>query len=294
MAIQPIRRIQIWYGFFALIIMVFGLRLFYVQVIRYSYYKNAALSDQLKQYQIPASRGIIEAYDGGQVVPIVLNQTLYTLYADPPLVKNPDKIAASIAATIGGTVSTYVSDMKVQGTEYSVLAAKISAAQSNAILALKYPGIGTEAQDYRIYPQGSLASQVLGFVNNQGVGEYGIEQAENPKLAGTPGQVKAITDVNGVPLAATKGNIETAPKNGDNLVLTLNLSMQEQMEQILQNEYKATKSQGINALIMNPNTGQIEAMANYPPIIRATIRMFQITACSITVPLRMLLSLDHR
>jgi stage V sporulation protein D (sporulation-specific penicillin-binding protein) len=259
-----VRRIQIWYAFLALIVMLFGLRLFYVQVIRYNYYKTAALSDQEKQYQIPASRGIIEAYDSGQVVPIVLNQTFYTLYADPPFIKNPTQAASKIAAIIGGDATTYISQMKVPDTQYSVLSKKITQAQSNAILALKDPGIGTEPQDYRVYPQGGLAAQVLGFVNNQGEGEYGIEQFENKALAGTAGKVKAITDVNGVPLAATKGNVETVPKNGDNLVLTLNLSMQEQMEQILQKEYKSTNSQGISALIMNPNTGQVDAMANYP------------------------------
>jgi stage V sporulation protein D (sporulation-specific penicillin-binding protein) len=259
-----VRRIQVWYGMLAFIVMLFGVRLFYVQVIRYDHYKNAALSDQLKQYQIPASRGIIEAYDSGQIVPIVLNQKLYTLYADPPFIKTPGKFASKIASIIGGNANTYESLMKVPNTQYSVLAKKLTEAQSNEILALNYPGIGTVEQDYRIYPQGSLASQVLGFVNNDGVGEYGIEQALNPELSGTPGQVKAVTDVNGVPLAATKGNVEIAPKNGSNVVLTLNMSMQSQMEQILQQQYQSTKSQGINALIINPNTGQIDAMANYP------------------------------
>jgi stage V sporulation protein D (sporulation-specific penicillin-binding protein) len=263
-SIQAVRRIQIWYAALAVIIMLFGLRLFYVQIIRYGYYKNAALSDQLKQYQIPASRGIIEAYDGGKVVPIVLNQTFYTLFADPPFIKNPNVVATKIASIIGGNATTYEQEMKVPNTQYSIMANKITGAQSNAILALKYPGIATQAADYRVYPQGSLASQVLGFVNNDGVGEYGIEQAENKLLSGTVGKVKAITDVNGVPLAATKSNVETTPKNGDNLVLTLNLSMQEQMEQILQQQYTATKSQGLSAIIMNPNTGQIDAMANYP------------------------------
>jgi stage V sporulation protein D (sporulation-specific penicillin-binding protein) len=262
--IVAVRRIQIWYAILALIVIIFGLRLFYVQVIRYNYYKTAALSDQLKEYQIPASRGIIEAYDGGQIVPIVLNQTFYTLYADPPFIKNPNVVANKLVSIIGGDAATYVASMKVQGSQYQILSHKITQAQNSAILALKYPGIGTQAEDYRVYPQGSLASQVLGFVNNQGVGEYGVEQFENKVLAGTAGQVKAITDVNGVPLAATKGNVETAPKNGDNLVLTLNLAMQEQMEQILAQQYKSTNSQGISALIMNPNNGQVLAMANYP------------------------------
>lgn len=262
--LKSIKRIRIWYGALVLIISIFVIRLFYVQIIKYNHYKNAALSDQLKQYQIPATRGIIEALNGSQPVPIVLNQELYTLYADPPLIKNAKSAADKIVSVIGGNASTYAKEMATPNTQYVVMAKKLTASQSNKILSYKFPGIGTQGQDYRVYPDGSLASQVLGFVNNNGVGEYGIEQALNNELAGTPGQVKAVTDANGVPLAATKGNIEKAPVNGDNVVLTLNLGMQEQMEQILAKEYKATKSQGLSAIIMNPNNGQVLAMANYP------------------------------
>jgi cell division protein FtsI/penicillin-binding protein 2 len=259
-----IRRIRIWYGCLTILIVIFGIRLFIVQVLDYSSYKNAALSDQLKQYQIPANRGLIEVNDGNQVVPIVLNQTLYTLYADPTFIKKPDNIGTKIAAVIGGNPDTYAKEMVRSGTRYVILAKKLTQGQSNVLLSYKIPGIGTQAQDYRTYPQGELASQVLGFVNNDGIGEYGIEQAENKQLSGTPGKVKAVTDTNGVPLAATKGNVESTPVNGNNLVLSLDLGMQSQMEQILANEYKATKSQGLSAIIMDPSTGQIKAMANYP------------------------------
>ena len=259
-----VQRVRIWYALLVVVVIIFGLRLFYVQVIRYGHYKTAALSDQLKQYQIPATRGIIEAQDDNNIVPIVLNQQLYTLYADPTLVKNVGQVATKIVSIIGGNAHSYIGLMRTSDTRYVVLANKLSASQSSKLLSLQFPGLGTQAQDYRVYPQGSLASQVLGFVNNDGQGEYGIEQALNTQLKGIAGQVKAVTDVNGVPLAATKGNIETAPVNGDNVVTTLNLSMQAQMEQILKQEYQKTKSQGLSAIIMNPNTGQIKAMANYP------------------------------
>jgi cell division protein FtsI/penicillin-binding protein 2 len=263
-AASIIKRIRIWYGLLLLVVLAFSVRLFYIQIIDYGRYRAAALSDQLKQYQIPATRGIIEAHDGNKVVPIVLNQQLYTLYADPTLVKSPDQTAAKLVSIIGGQAGNYAALMRTKNTRYVVLAKELHAAQQAKITALQAPGLGTQAQDYRVYPQGNLASQVLGFVDNGGIGRYGIEQALNKQLAGTSGQVKAVTDVNGVPLAATKGNIEKPPIDGDNIVTTLNLSMQAQMEQILRQEYKKTKSQGLSAVIMDPNTGQIEAMANYP------------------------------
>lgn len=260
----PAGRLQLWSALLVLILIVFGVRLFYVQVIEYSHYKQAALDDQLKQYEIPATRGIIEAEDGSSDVPIVLNQRLYTLFADPPFIKDPVKVANTIAGIIGGSTSSYLPELKMKGTQYVVLATKITQDQSNKIEALQDPGLGTTGQDYRVYPDGSLAAQVLGFVNNKGVGEYGIEQALNPILAGKPGMLKAITDVNGVPLAASKENTQIAPKPGSNIVLTLNVGIQEQVEKILANDYKSTKSQELSAIVMDPYNGHIKAMANYP------------------------------
>lgn len=260
---RAVRRTQVWYALLLLVVAVFGIRLFYLQIIRYDYYHNQALSDQLKQYSIPATRGIIEAQGANGPVPIVLNQTLYTAYADPTLVKNVGQTAQKIANALGGSAATYRQAME-QPTRYAVLGKKISEAQKNKLLGYKLPGVGAQAIDYRTYPDGSLASQLLGFVNDDGQGEYGVEQALGPQLAGQPGELKAVTDVNGVPLVASGNNIQKPPKAGDNVVLTINVAMQAQMEQILQKEYQTTKSQGLSAIIMNPQNGQIDAMANYP------------------------------
>ena len=262
--LQAVKRVRTWYTLLLLIVGIFGVRLFYVQIIRYNHYKQAALNDQLKQYEIPATRGIIEAHDGSTIVPIVLNQKLYTLYADPVYIKDPSKVADSIVQIIGGHASDYLSGLTVKDTRYSVLAKKLTETQNKQILALQYPGIGTQEQDYRTYPQGSLASQLLGFVDDSGVGQYGVEQALNDKLKGTPGELKATTDINGVPLAASGNNIEKPATPGDNVVLSINLGMQAEMEKILSQEYQKTKSKGLSAVIINPNTGQIKAMANYP------------------------------
>lgn len=263
-SLLAIRRIRIWYGLLILVAAVFVLRLFYVQIINYGHYRTAALSDQLKQYQIPANRGTIEIHNGDNLMPLVLNQKLYTLYADPLYIKNASQVASKIVPVIGGNAGDYARLMQSKGLRYVILAKKLTADQQAKITALGFPGLGTQPQDYRVYPQGSLASQVLGFVNDNGRGEYGIEQDMNKQLAGVPGKVKAVTDANGVPLAATKGNVEIPPTDGDNVVLTLDMSMQAQMEKILQQEYQKTKSQGISAVIMDIHTGKIKAMANYP------------------------------
>lgn len=262
--IPALARINLLYMILAVIIGIFGLRAFYMQVIKYGYYHHKALSDQLVQATIPAQRGIIEAEDGNGIVPIVLNEKLYTIYADPTLIKKPTQVANTLANVLGGSASTYQKLITTKGTRYVVIGNKVTAAEKDKLLSYKYPGVGDLGRDYRTYPQGSLAAQVLGFVNNNGVGEYGIEQALNPLLAGTPGELKAITDANGVPLAATGNNIDVTPKAGDNVVMSLDIGIQRQVEQILAKEYKATKSRGVSAVVMDPYTGQVKAMANYP------------------------------
>lgn len=258
------KRLAICYGVVILIIGIIIVRLFYLQIIRHDYYQQAALSDQLKQYSIAADRGLIEAHQGSDVVPLVLNQKLYTLYVDPSLVKDASAAAAKLTAVTHGNTNSYIDSMKVKNSRYQILAQRLSPTDKDKITALKLPGVGLQAQDYRVYPEGQLAAQVLGFVDNSGTGRYGIEQEFNKQLTGTPGELKAITDVNGVPLAASKDNIQINPKPGDNFVLTIDLALQRQVEQFLQDGLKKVSSKSGSVVVMDPNTGAIKAMANYP------------------------------
>lgn len=261
---QSVRRMRVWYGVLVLVLAVFLVRLFYLQVIRHEYYKTAALSDQLKQYQVPAQRGTILAHDGDKLIPIVLNQKLYTLYADPQYIKDPAKSADALARIMGGDALGYEKLLRTKNSRYVIIAKKVTEDQKNKITKLELPGLGAQRQDYRTYPQGTLAAQLLGFVNDNGVGTYGVEQALDKTFKGTPGELKAITDVRGVPLAASVGNIERRPVDGKDAVLTLDIAMQKQLETILAAGTQAAKGEMGSALIMDASSGAVKAMANYP------------------------------
>jgi len=256
-------RINLWYVFVVVIFSVCLVRAFYLQVIRHDHYKSAALVGQHKEYEIPAERGAIRAYDGERVVPVVLSQTLYTVYADPTMIKDKDKTAEQIATVIGGNSAEYRKAFDAEG-RYSVLARKVERTKKEALLKLELPGVGAQNQDYRTYPQGSLAAQLLGFVNNEGTPSYGIEQALNETLAGESGELNAVTDVDGVPLAASPDNIRKQPVAGKDVVLTIDVGMQAQLEQLLKAGLDRAKSTQGSAIIMEANTGAIKAMANYP------------------------------
>lgn len=257
-------RLSILYAAVIVVIGVIILRLFYLQIIRHDHYRQAALNDQLKQYSIAADRGIIYAHQGDNVVPLVLNQKLFTLYADPTLVKDPSGAAVKLAAITGGDPGSYKQLLKARPSRYQVLAKRLSADQQKRILALGLPGVGLQAQDYRVYPQGALGANLLGFVDDSGQGRYGIEQQFNQQLAGQPGMLKAITDVNGVPLAASKDNVQKNPVAGDNIVLTIDTAMEQQVQGFLQADLKRVGAQSGCVVVLDPNTGSIKALVSYP------------------------------
>lgn len=260
---SPIQRIRFWYVLLLIVFGIFIVRLFYIQIIRFSHYETAALRGQLKEYEIPAERGVIEAHNGEGFVPIVLNEVKYTLFADPKFVENSGEAATKVQGIIGGDASEYERLMKAN-SRYVVLAKKLNKDKKEAVDKLELKGVGTREALYRTYPQGSLGAQILGFVNDEGQGSYGLEQALNEELSGEPGQLKAITDASGVPLAANKDNIVTEPQKGNRLVLTIDVGMQQQLEDILKAGLERAKSESGGAVILDPKTGAIKAMANYP------------------------------
>lgn len=256
-------RFDMFYGLLVLIFAIFVIRLFYIQVIKHDYYKQAALNSQLKEYSIPANRGIIEAHDGNDIVPIVLNQDVYTLFADPVYVKDKKDAADRLSAVTGDKASDYLEKMD-QDTRYAVLAKKLDKTKKQAIAALNLKGVGLRTESIRAYPQGNLAAQLLGFVDDDGDGQYGIEQYMNNQLKGAPGELKAITDINGVPLFANKDNVSKDPVSGKNISLTIDIGMQKKVERLLKEHLPTVNSKSGSVVVLDPNDGEIKAMANYP------------------------------
>ena len=207
---NQLQRIRIFYGLLIFLCLVFIVRLFYLQVIKHDYYQKVASSFQHKEKEIPAERGPILVHSGSQTTPLALNETLYTLFADPKYVKDINETAQKIQKTIGGSLEDYEKAMNTD-SRYAVLAKKLSRAQKDQVAKIKLKGIGTREAVYRTYPQGKLAAQLLGFVDDNGAGKYGLEQALNKELKGVAGELKAITDAQGIPLASNKDNFAKSP-----------------------------------------------------------------------------------
>lgn len=256
-------RFDIFYGLLLLILATFVVRLFYIQVIQHDHYKQAALSAQLKEYSIPAERGVIEANDGNNVIPIVLNQEVYTLFADPVYVEDKKAAAGALGNITGDKAEDYLAKMNLD-TRYAVLAKKLDDDKKKKIEALGFKGVGLRTESIRTYPQGSLASQLLGFVNDEGEGKYGVEQFLDDKLRGRPGQLKAITDVRGVPLVSNRDNVLKDPVAGKRIRLTIDIGMQKKVEQLLKGHLPSVKAKSGSVVVLDPTNGAVKAMANFP------------------------------
>ncbi len=241
-------------------------RLFYLQIIRHSHYTSLANREQVKRLVIPASRGSIYALDGKTPVPLVMNQQVYTVFADPTVVKNPEKIEETIRTVAGGEMvdGDIHKMLRDTSTQYRVLARGVTLRQAELIKKQKLKGIGFQKVSKRVYPEGQLASQTLGFVNNDNHGQYGVEEKLNARLRGQDGVLKSVTDVANVPLSIGKDNIRKDPVDGESVVLTIDRNIQAKTEEILKAHLDKMGATNGSVMVMNPNNGKVLAMSNFP------------------------------
>lgn len=250
-----------------LIMAAFVVRLFYIQIVQHQAYVAQADSEHIKQFTLHAKRGVIYAMDGNVPTerPIVMNETVYTVWADPSVIEDKAAIVRVLNRVAGGNVrDDFAKYLDAKKSRYQVLATKVSRTQAEMIKKEKLAGIGFDAVSQRVYPEGQLASQVLGFVNAEGKGVYGFEQANNTDLAGRNGMLKTVTDVRSVPLTVTDKNIREPAREGKNMVLSIDRNVQAQTEQVLAEAVKRSGADHASAIVMNPSNGQVLAMANVP------------------------------
>lgn len=248
-----------------IIMAVFVVRLFYLQVIRHDYYIGLADQEQLKQLVIPAKRGEIYAMDGGTPVKMVLNEAVYTVFADPKIVDQPKDIIDMIHQVAGGNAQPNLDALLAKKeSRYQILAKGVTRKQAEMMKSKQFKGLGFQEESQRVYPEGQLAAQTLGFVNNEGKGQYGVEEALDDRLKGKDGSLQSVTDVSNVPLTIGNKNINTPAKNGENIVLTVDRNVQAHAEKALADGLKKSHATNGSVMVMDPQSGKVIAMANLP------------------------------
>jgi stage V sporulation protein D (sporulation-specific penicillin-binding protein) len=247
------------------ILAIFVVRLFYLQVMQHGHYINIAKTKQESRFAIPASRGEIYAMSGDQPVQMVMNEKVYTVFADPATVTSKDKVVDTLKQIAGGNVrDNFASLLDNKESRYQILATKVTRTQADKIKDADLNGIGFQEVSQRVYPEGGLGGQILGFVDTTGNGQYGLEGYENDALKGVDGYLKAVTDVNSVPLTIGNDNINKPAQNGKNIVMSVDRNVQSYVESALGNGLKKNGAKKGSVLVMNPTNGKILAMANLP------------------------------
>lgn len=259
-------RYQVMTAISFLLIAIIILQLFHIQIIDHAKYQRIANNMQTDKQTINATRGQIYARDAnGNIAPLVMNRTVYTLFADPSEVKDAEKVRQLAAQVAGSQLAEGGLDkLDNKKLQYVVLAKRLSQEQAGQIKKADLAGVGLQADTQRVYPEGALAAQVLGFVNHDGKGQYGVEQFYDKELSGTPGLLQSVTDVRKIPLTIGARDISIPAKNGTDIVLSVDRNVQSQAEQVLADGLRNAKATTGSMVVMDPQTGRVLAMANLP------------------------------
>lgn len=247
-----------------LIMGVILVRLFWVQIIEYEYWAGKAEAQHTLENTIVAKRGEIYMMDGSEPVAVVKNRTVYTMIIDPLLADEEE---------VGLVLEQEAKDYAVVSAEeafadkrlrYYVVAKELPIQVAEVIRVKGLNGVWFQSNTKRVYPEGSMASALLGFVNLDGVGQYGVEGALNQQLAGENGLLKTVTDVNRVALSIGSENVRQPAVDGDDVVLTIDRNIQYRVEKILLDKMQNSIAERASALVMKARGGQIMALADVP------------------------------
>jgi cell division protein FtsI/penicillin-binding protein 2 len=262
---------------FVIVAGALGARLAYWQVMRRDDLAAMAVKQSSMTVTLPSRRGAI--YDRSGTVVLATSVERDRLAATPKLL-TPERRTAVAQALIGvlglaGEAATTLQARMASDREYVILARGLDAKASDRIRELsagKDPtlsGLLLEPEQERLYPQPgggpetSLAAHLLGFVNREGTGQYGVEQFYQERLAGTPRIVAAQKDATGnaVPDSSTVLQ-QGAP--GEDLLLTIDAGLQVAVEQELLSAWIADRAKRVSAVVLDPYTGEVYAYGSYP------------------------------
>jgi cell division protein FtsI (penicillin-binding protein 3) len=256
------RRIGVLFGAFVLLLVIALTRASYLGLFRAGALQHAAAIEQVTRQPIPAARGTITDRNG---VVLALSESADEVIADPYLIDqgNPLASARRLAPLLGLPVSTVLARITKAGTGWSPVAYDVPAARGSQILDMHINGISENPVEQRVYPQSTLAAQALGWVGSAGTGLGGIEYAYNSVLQGTSGVRRVVSDERGQTISVT----QLKPMHpGKSIALTIDAPLQQQVQQVLAGVGAEYAPKAATAIVMNPNNGEILALANWPAV----------------------------
>jgi cell division protein FtsI (penicillin-binding protein 3) len=252
------RRLGLLFCLFSLLFFAALARAAWLQGVRGGALRAEAQYQQVEEVRVPGLRGRVLDQRGNV---LAVSEDAADVIATPYQVRHPGRTAERLAPIVGEPVSDLVDALSDRSSGFAYLAREVSLKVAARVEKLGIAGISTTPSSRRIYPQGKLAAQVIGAVGTDNQGLTGLEQSENDVLAGEDGEQNVVHDPAGEPI-----RLETVRQatTGEDLRLTIDSAIQTRTEQALAKAGEAYSAAGATAIVMNPDTGDVLAMANWP------------------------------
>jgi cell division protein FtsI (penicillin-binding protein 3) len=254
------RRIGLLFLIFLAALTLALLRAGWLGAVRAPALKQAAATQQVQTIDLPAPRGTITDRRGDV---LAVSEAAKDVSATPYLIRDPLRAANELAPLLGVSAETILDKLDTS-SGFVYLARRLPAARANQVARLRREGITLTPSSLRTYPRAWLASQVLGSASEEPGGGTGLEYSQDAVLRGTDGVRRIVNDALGQPLSIRD---EQATVPGKDIQLTIDAGLQEKVESVLDGVGQVYQPRrGATAIVMNPRTNEILALANWPRV----------------------------
>jgi cell division protein FtsI (penicillin-binding protein 3) len=254
------RRIGLLFLAFCALLVFAGARAVQLGGLKGGSLRQKADSQQVSKVPVPARRGTITDRKGME---LAVSEPADDIAVTPYLIKDPAKAARRLAPLLHQPLDAVLRKVAQRGTGFVYLRRQLPASQGQQIGKLHMAGVQLIPSSRRIYPQRWMAAQLLGAVGTDGGGLSGLEYTRDRILRGTDGERRLVKDALGQPISLSDGE---PARPGQDVRLTLDAAIQDKVESVLQQVGQKFSPRGATAAVMDPRTGAIMALANWPRV----------------------------
>ncbi len=230
----------------------------WLQTVRASTLASLAQKQTKFDLTLPASRGTIYDRNG---VSLAIGEQATDVIADPMQISDPRHEARVAAKVLGIPLRPLYQELADKSRGFVYVERKAEPKKAAALSKRGLTGFTFESDEKRVYPQGTVAAPVLGYAGLDNTGLGGLEGELNKWLAGTPGRATVVRDATGQAVNTIQ---ERPARNGRSVYLTLDSHIQANAEQVLEQTVREWHAKDATAIVIDPHTGAILAMAQEP------------------------------
>ena len=239
--------------------MILG-RPFYLEVIASERLQKKAIDQWTRELPLKASRGKILSSNG---TALATNKSSYAVYIRTRQVKNPERVASVLSQIFGVDEQKLLDKMRKKATSEITVKRQVDKESIVKLTNYQLDGVYYSVDNTRLYPYNQLLCSVLGYSSIDGGGQTGLELYYDKYLKGVDGEVLYESDLTGQDIK-DKTPSYTPAVNGLNVVTTIDIGIQQVVEAALEKAYKTYTPKGCSAVVLDPQTGRVLAMANLP------------------------------